>query len=276
MRLSLTHRTVYRYDPPAIGAAMRLKLFPAHFDGQKPVSWRVTANGAPVEPSFHDPWGDAVATLFLRVETASVEIIAEGEVETEDRAGLLKGLRAAMRPGVCLRETSLTRADEAICALAAEAEEAGETRLSQAHALREIVSARIVYAPDETDQHVSAAEALGRGVGVCQDHAHVMVAAARALGWPARYVAGYCLPHEDGADGAATHAWAEIHLEGLGWIGFDAANGICPTDAYIRLCSGLDAADAAPLRGHIAGASDEAMEAEVAIAPIAAQSQRQQ
>jgi transglutaminase-like putative cysteine protease len=148
---------------------------------------------------------------------------------------------------------------------------AGGTQLEQAHRLQDLVTARIAYRAGSTDGATTAAVALASGVGVCQDHAHVLIAAARGLGWPARYVAGYYLPEEDGVADAATHAWAEFWLDGIGWVGFDASNDLCPTDAYVRLCAGLDAFDAAPIRGHVQGASEEALDVSVRIGPGAAE-----
>jgi transglutaminase-like putative cysteine protease len=270
MLLAVRHRTVYRYDPKAAAVAMRVKLFPSRFEGQTPRRWAVTLNGEPVAPEFANGWGDQVATLFLRGGVEHVEVAAEGEVETADCAGVVRGFRHPLRPGVCLRTTPRTRADAAIVALAREADAAGGSRLDRAHALKTLVHRRIVYRPGASEVHATAASALADGAGVCQDHAHVMIAAARALGWPARYVAGYCLPNAEGGDDLATHAWAELWVEGIGWIGFDAAADLCPTDAYVRVCSGLDSVDAAPLRGHAEGATTETLEAQVAMQPLAA------
>ncbi|TVQ54688.1 MAG: transglutaminase family protein [Rhodobacteraceae bacterium] len=268
MLLAVRHRTTYRYDPAVAGVAMRLKLFPSRFDGQKPRRWRVSLNGAAVKPDFTNGWGDEVATLFLRGGVPEAEVIAEGEVETHDLAGVLRGFREALKPGVCLRETPRTRADAAIAELAREADASGGSVLSRAHALQDLVSSRIAYVPGATDHGTTAAQALAAGKGVCQDHAHVIIAGARSLGWPARYVAGYYLAHIEGGD-VATHAWAEVWVPDLGWVGFDASNDICPTADYIRVCSGLDAADAAPLRGHAEGVAAETLDVEVGVAPVA-------
>jgi transglutaminase-like putative cysteine protease len=203
------------------------------------------------------------------------EVLAEGVVETTDLAGVLRGFRSALKPGVCLRETPRTRADTAIIEMAREADAGGGAPLERAHRLQDMVTARIAYTPGSTDGATTAAAALAAGEGVCQDHAHVLIAAARSLGWPARYVAGYYLPAEDGGDDLATHAWAEIWVQGLGWVGFDAANDLCPTDAYVRVCSGLDSADATPMRGHSEGGSHETMDVSVSVTPTVAQSQSQ-
>jgi transglutaminase-like putative cysteine protease len=274
MQLAIRHRTVYAYAPAASAVTMRLKLFPGAFETQRPAGWTVTVDGAPVEPALRDSWGDGVATLFLRGELARVEIVAEGVVGTDDAAGVLRGWREAMRPGVCLRETPRTRPDAAIRALAAEAVAGAEAPLARAHALKDAVREAVAYTPGATTAATTAAAALAAGKGVCQDHAHVLAAAARSLGWPARYVAGYFLPGPDGAPDAATHAWTEIWIDGLGWVGFDASTGLCPTDAYVRLCAGLDAADAAPVRGHAEGGAAETLEAEVSLAPAQAQTQQ--
>ncbi len=275
MRLAIRHRTLYRYEPAVAAAAMRVKLFPSRYDAQTPLSWSVSANGAALPPEFRNGWGDEEATTLLRgggIE--AVEIVAEGEVETTDAAGVVKGFRCALRPGACLRETPRTRPSDGLRALAAEAEAAEASPLGRAHALMALTAERVAYRSGATDFHATAAEALTAGEGVCQDLTHVMIAAARALGWPARYVCGYFL--SEAAEGElATHAWAELWIDGLGWVGFDPTHGMCPTDAHVRLCAGLDAADAAPLRGHVEGQAEETLEARVDIA-AAGQSQRQQ
>jgi transglutaminase-like putative cysteine protease len=240
-----------------------------------PVGWGVSVNGVPVRSELTDSWGDQVCTVFARGGLERVEVVAEGTVETVDNAGVLRGHRAAVRPAVCLRTTARTEADDAIRTMAREATGQGGPLLDQAHRLQDAVSGRIAYRTGATDPATTAAAALARGEGVCQDHAHVLIAAARSLGWPARYVTGYYMP-EDGEDRPlATHAWAEIFIEGLGWVGFDPTHDLCPTDAYVRLCSGLDAFDAAPIRGHAEGIAEETLDVDVRVA-AQAQSQKQQ
>jgi len=267
MRLNIHHRTHYRYDPAVAAVAIRLKLYPSRFTGQRPLGWRVTVNGEPAAPDFRNGWGDEVATRFVRGAVTEVEVVAAGQVETADQAGLLAGFEEWMRPGVCLRSTPRTTADAAIRALGAEAAAPGGTRLAQAHRLQDLVSARIAYRAGATDAGTAAADALAAGAGVCQDHSHVLIAAARSLGWPARYVAGYYLPGADGDGDVATHAWAEIWIDDLGWVGFDTSNDLCPTDAYVRVCAGLDAGDGAPLRGHVQGGSTETLAVDVVVRP---------
>ena len=86
----------------------------------------------------------------------------------------------------------------------------------------------------------------------------MFVAAARAMGYPARYVSGYLLM-DDRTDQDAAHAWAEAHVEALGWVGFDVSNGISPDERYVRVATGLDYGEAAPVFGLRRGAGAENM-----------------
>ncbi len=91
---------------------------------------------------------------------------------------------------------------------------------------------------------------------MCQDHAHIFIAAMRHLGHPARYVSGYLMMN-DRTQQDATHGWAEAYFDHIGWIGFDVSNGHSPDQRYIRVATGLDYRDAAPVRGMRYGAAQE-------------------
>ncbi|MEM6488006.1 MAG: transglutaminase family protein [Pseudomonadota bacterium] len=263
MRLSVRHVTTYRYDPPAQGLALRLRLFAHGTVQQHVLDWRVTVDDKPVTPLLTTANGEAEALWFSRRRDEAVTIVAEGTVETIDHAGVLGKAGDRVRPGVYLRETPLTVPGDAIAELAAAAE--GETQLARLHALSAAVAEGLDYRAGATDAETTAEQAAALGVGVCQDYAQVFIAAARSLGVPARYVIGYL--HNPEAAEYASHAWAEAHLDGLGWVGFDPLHQVCPSIDHIRLCTGLDAPDAAPIRGTMLPGSDEKMEIEVAIAP---------
>jgi transglutaminase-like putative cysteine protease len=126
------------------------------------------------------------------------------------------------------------------------------------------IHARVAYELGATTAHTTAAEAFADGRGVCQDHAHILIAAARSAGIPARYVTGYLVTGQ-GASSTAAHAWAEALVPDLGWVGFDAANAKCPTDNYVRVAAGIDAAGVAPIRGSRRGGNIERMRVEVRV-----------
>ena len=79
----------------------------------------------------------------------------------------------------------------------------------------------------------------------------------RYLDIPSRYVNGYMHKNKNDSEFQATHAWAELYIDKLGWIGFDPTNKCCPDERYIRVSCGLDASFAAPIRGIFYGDSDE-------------------
>jgi transglutaminase-like putative cysteine protease len=263
MLLAIRHSTVYAYDPPAERCALRLKLYPSAFASQRVKSWSVSVNGQEIPALLTTGFGDREAIWSSLQPAGQVEIVAAGEVETDDAAGFVRGLKDASRPTVFLRETPLTAADAKIVELAKGV--SGASVLEKMHALCGAVRDAIDYTPGATETRTTAAQALKQGSGVCQDHAHVFIAAARAIDVPARYVVGYLMASD--APQTETHAWAEAHVPELGWIGFDAANRLCPTDRYVRLASGLDSADAAPIRGNVSGQGSERLEASVAIGP---------
>jgi transglutaminase-like putative cysteine protease len=136
--------------------------------------------------------------------------------------------------------------------------------VAQLHALSATILQCVRYAPGRTGSATSVEESLGAGAGVCQDHTHIYIAAARELGYPARYVCGYLLTAEsDVMD--ASHAWAEVHTAGLGWIGLDVSNGISPDERYVRVATGLDASEASPISGIIFGGVSQALDVAVRV-----------
>lgn len=264
MLLSVDHVTRYRYDRPVRAVLQSHRLTPSRFDGQKVRDWTVTVSGGIPGGSFRDGAGDRVQGWMVKGPVTEVEVRVTGTVETVDLAGVLRGHREVVPPEVYLVDTPVTRADAAVAELAAQAA-AADGPLSMAHRLAELVAEAVTYTPGATQSQTTAAEALAQGQGVCQDHAHALIACARKMGLPARYVSGYLFADAEGVPHEAAHAWAEIHVAGLGWVGFDPANRCCPDARYIRLGSGLDAQDAAPIRGIARGVGSESLDVTVAV-----------
>ena len=267
MRLSVDHETIYRYDQPARSVVQTHRLSPSEFDGQTVLDWQVTVSGGVQGGQFRDGAGDWVGAWTVQGPVQDITVRVRGTVETRDLAGVLRGHRETVPPEVWLRATPATATDAALAALAQRGR--GDDSLSLAHGLAALVADAIAYRPGPTHAHTTAAEALGLGEGVCQDHAHALIAVARVAGLPARYVSGYLHAAADGTPHEAADAWAEVHVAGLGWVGFDPANRCCPDERYIRLGSGFDARDAAPIRGIARGLGAEAMD--VAVAVLAAE-----
>jgi len=263
MRLTVNHVTRYRYDTAVTSVVQSHRLTPSTFAGQRLIDWEVSIAGGTKGALHRDGAGDLVQGWTIAGPVDEVVVKVMGTVETEDLAGVLRGHRETVMPDCYLRDTRATRVDAGLNALANGITAADG--LGLAHALSAAVAGAIAYRPGVTHARTTAAEALALGEGVCQDHAHALIACARARGVPGRYVSGYLFATEDGSAHEAAHAWAELHVAGLGWVGFDPANRCCADDRYIRLGSGLDAQDAAPIRGISRGAGREAMDVTVAI-----------
>jgi transglutaminase-like putative cysteine protease len=263
MRLSVMHRTVYRYTAPIRYAIQTLRLEPRPYEGLTVLNWRVEGDGPRPLPRFIDGLGNAVHTQTIDRPHREAAITAIGEVETRRGDGVVLGTVEPLPPLFFLRTTPLTAPDAAIATLADDG--AGGNRIDRLHALMHRVRDRLDYRPGATDIDTSAAVALAQGFGVCQDHAHLFIAAARVMGIPARYVSGYLWTGIDAQPYDASHAWAEAFVPELGWLGFDPANRICPTENYIRVAVGLDYSAAAPVRGLRRGPAEESLDVEVQV-----------
>lgn len=263
MRLTVDHVTRYHYAKPVRSVVQSHRLTPSVFQGQKVLDWTIDVSDGMRGAEFRDGAGDLVQGWTVAGPVGEVTVHVTGTVETVDLTGVLRGHKETVAPDCYLRPTVPTRVDKALDALAQSV--SGTDTLALAHALMAAVADAIAYMPGVTHAHTTAAEALVLGEGVCQDHAHAMIALARARGLPGRYVSGYLFADAAGTAHEAAHAWAEVHVAGLGWVGFDPANRCCPDERYIRLGSGFDAQDAAPIRGIARGGGREEMDVTVAI-----------
>lgn len=267
MQLNVRHTTTYVFDNPIRFVAQSHRLTPVNNVSQRILSWSVDAEEAVFGAAFTDGAGDRVTTMTVQGPVERIEIRVEGAVETTDTTGILRGQRELVSPVCYLQPTSATTPTGALLELVHGTLDAVHgTELARAHRFSEVVAEAIAYVPGATHAHTTAAEAVELGQGVCQDHAHALIAMAQAGGLPARYVSGYLLSGEDAAESDASHAWAEINLAGLGWVGFDPANACCPDERYVRLGSGRDAREAAPIRGVSRGGGSEALEVRVQVA----------
>nr|WP_281268380.1 transglutaminase family protein [Arenicella xantha] len=262
----INHTTSYRYSEPQRMIIQSHRLWPAACDSQKIINWEVHCEDALFGSYFLDGGGDQIRTMCVENLERDVEIRVTGEIETSDTNGLIKLRNERVSPLVYLRDTELTRPDDRIAELAKRALDlSGENQLDVAHGIMSEVSGAFKYIPGATDSSYTASQALEQGTGVCQDFAHCLIAAARLNRIPARYTTGYLHMDASGEQHDASHAWAELLIEGLGWVGFDATNDCCPDARYVRVGSGLDAQDAALIRGISRGVGEETMHTDVNI-----------
>lgn len=257
MRLFVEHITRYQYDSPVAYALQQVKLTPKDRPGQQAVhGWTIEVEGGEKQLHYADQHGNGVDLIAVQGGVSELVIRCHGEIELLTTDGVIGPHRGAMPLWTFLQPTALTRAGLGIRALTAALARDHGSDIERAHALSALIVDRLAYRVGVTDAETSAEQALAGEGGVCQDHAHIFIAAMRHLGHPARYVSGY-LRMDDRTHQDATHAWAEAHFDHIGWIGFDVSNGHSPDQRYIRVATGLDYRDAAPVRGMRYGAAQE-------------------
>ena len=268
MRLKIFHSTTYRYEPPASGVIQILRMTPGSHDGQYVADWQIDVSTDSRLHAHEDAFGN-LTHVMTGSAVADLNITVEGLVETHDTGGVLKGADERFPPSLFLRTTSLTSVNPAMATFARElrAESEGDD-IGFLHTLMTEISEHMTFDADPTTSATSAAEAFGLKRGVCQDYAHVFIACARSGGVPARFVSGHFLRSDGMIHQEAGHAWAEAFVPDLGWVGFDAANCICTTDAHVRVATGLDYLGAAPVRGTRYGGGTETLAVAVRVEQV--------
>ncbi|MCX7300630.1 MAG: transglutaminase family protein [Rhodobacterales bacterium] len=263
MRLRISHSTRYVYDQPVPYALQQLRLTPKSHGAQSVIRWTTMVEGGKKELTFEDSHRNTVDLISFDAGTQAVTVTCAGEVEVRETHGVVGQHAGYMPVWMFERVTALTKPGAATRKLAQTV--GGEANvLKRMHDLMALTGEVVKYTPGRSHVKSTAEEALAAGFGVCQDQAHVFIAAARAMGVPARYVSGYLMMN-DRVDQDATHAWAEACIPNLGWVGFDVANSISPDTRYVRVATGLDYAEAAPVSGMRLGSGAEVLTVTVAV-----------
>ncbi len=269
MRLSIRHTTHYAFSNPVVHALQRVRLTPKETQGQEILSWQMTYDNAHLELEYDDQHFNTVNLIGVNAGAREVTITCSGMVETIDNSGVIGEHSGHLPLWSFLAQTPLTKPGPRLRALMREIEgfprgpEDG-SRLQYLHALSARIRETIAYEAGATLVSTRAEEAVAKERGVCQDHSHIFIGAARASGIPARYVSGYLMMN-DRIEQDATHAWAEAYVDGLGWTGFDISNGICPDPRYVRVATGRDYRDAAPVTGISFGEAEQMLTVDVAV-----------
>lgn len=263
MRLRISHTTRYRFDEPVGFGLQQLRKTPKSSHNQQVEAWATTITGGRKELSFTDHHNNVVELIGLDRGATTLEVTSEGSVEVAQTHGVV-GPHAGPAPLWLYRTvTPRTEAKAGVRALLRRFE--GGNDLARLHGLMQVVHDAIAYETGASQPDWSAEDALSAGRGVCQDHSHVFLAAAREMGFPARYVSGY-LMLDDRVAQDAMHAWVEAHVDGLGWVSFDAANCVSADTRYVRVATGLDYAQAAPVIGMRTGGAGEALSVQIEVA----------
>ncbi len=276
MRIKVDYSTTYDYSMLASDVVQMLRVEPCGHDDQHVVEWRLDTDTDGHLRRGTDAFGNITHMFYADAPIRRLALHVSGEVDTSETHGVLRGTAEPMPPGIFLRTTPLSTADDAIKQFARECRQ--PEPLDSCHAILNGLYDRMTFDADVTHSQTDAIHAFGISAGVCQDYSHIFTAAARHIGIPARYVSGHLVRADGLVTQPAGHAWVEAHVPDLGWVGFDPTNGQSTTEAYLRVAVGLDYLDAAPVRGARRGGGDETMVVSVTAsdsqAPAMSQSQR--
>ena len=264
MHLRVTHSSVYRYDPPATGVIQVLRLTPRNHDGQYITDWRIDVAPDVRLAARDDAFGNITHVFTADGPLDELRVDIYGQVETQSTNGVVHGTVERFPPSLYLRDTPLTEADTSMRDFAEKVRAAGDDPLAALHSLLDRLHEDMrceATTDDQSEREVSAnaAKSFALKRGTPKDLAHIFIGAAHVLGIPARCIGGYFRKPDTNDTQNNGHAWAEAYVPDLGWIAFDPANGLCPTDAHVRVAVGLDYLGAAPVRGTRLGAGGETL-----------------
>jgi transglutaminase-like putative cysteine protease len=266
MRIRVVHETIYTYEQPARGLVQVLRLTPRDHDGQYVRTWRIDTTVDGRLTAREDGFGNKVHWFTPDEPADALTIRVTGEVDTDDTHGVVRGTVERLPDEFYLRDTDLCAASPELHAFAERVATDGDAAiLALLHRLMGAVHGAVTYEPGPATSAVPAAKAFAAGQGVCQDLAHVFIAAARHIGIPSRYVAGYRARDDGQAEVEAPHGWVEALVPDLGWVAFDPCIDVSPSDNYIRVATGLDYLGAAPIRGSRTGGGTETLDVKLRV-----------
>lgn len=304
VRLAVHHVTEYTYDDSVEWAHHAACLAPQDTPWQHISGWRLDIDPLPdgwgvegleldaTELARHlrrDPWGNRHLSFGharvhekLVVDSRFIAELRDRPAPNPDRGPAWEAVARSLRyrAGRPLQEadefalaSTYAAPDDALAAYGRRAFPPGRVLAAGGLALMSQIHADLRYLPQSTTVATRASDALAQRSGVCQDFAHVFIAACRSLGLAARYVSGYLLtrpppgaPKLVGAD--ASHAWAEIWCPEQGWLALDPTNDVPAGLDHVTLAWGRDYADVAPLRGVLRGGGVATLKVGVTVEPI--------
>ncbi|MFW2541969.1 transglutaminase family protein [Primorskyibacter sp. 2E107] len=263
MRLKIEHSTHYHFETPVDYGLQQIRQTPKTGAQQNIAFWETRVDNGVKEVTFHDHHNNLTEMITYGDGAVDLTVTCAGEVDVTDTQGIVGPHRGPAPLWLYQRETPRTRARAGVKGLLRSID--ADSTLEGMHKLMLGIGETIKYEVGSSMSDWTAEDSVEAGRGVCQDHTHIFIACARQLGLPARYVSGY-LMLDDRTVQDAMHAWAEAHIDGLGWVGFDVSNGISPDARYVRVATGLDYNEASPVSGSRVGGDGESLEIQIDVA----------
>lgn len=240
MKLMINHQTYYQYTAPAKNSIQYIKMMPQSNRHQEVLHWNISVPGQNTcqKDQFDNMW----MTATQHFEYMDLMIMAQGVVDIDEHN--LFGIDTALDPMHFLQVTPFTQCSSEMLQFAQQY--VTHINVQNLQRLAAVILNEMPYMPATTTVRHQASESFAAKQGVCQDHSHVFIAMAKALGVPARYVSGYLFVNDQAH--LASHAWAEAFIQGK-WYCFDVSNQIFQPNSHIYIATGRDYWDVAPVRG---------------------------
>lgn len=281
MQITINHQMRVILREPTARALLHLLLSPQSGPTQQVLDWTLSISGDAGRTEIVDCFGNFALFASLAKSVDHIDIAVSGRVDTVDTNGVLGRLVSDPVPALFKRMTPSTRSPVSVWSKFRNEDLNGPGRIEVLHGLMTRIN-EMYREPDEPTQSQSqGGQSQTQSQGTAPepamppmaDCAEAFVAAARALGIPARFVSGY-VAAEDSDLISGVHNWAEAYDDNLGWIGFDPWLDVCPTDRHVRVAIGLDAESAAAVRSYPPLAGEDgatAKDLEIVVASVAAQ-----
>jgi transglutaminase-like putative cysteine protease len=284
----ITHLTRYSYGAIVELTTGVLRLTPRSGDGQEVERFSILTDPVSQRPTERfDPFGNCVTSLRIEKPHRQLSITASSRVRvnrtpapTRSPAWEIVGAEAAAitsldtdRPAIALYPSRRVALFDEATAYAKMSFTPGRPILDAASELARRIHSDFIYDPEATEVSTAAAEAFDRRRGVCQDFAHIMIAALRGIALPALYVSGYIRtippPGKERLAGAdATHAWVSVWCgAALGWRDFDPTNAASIQNDHIVVARGRDYSDVSPIESMVLSSGGHRLEVEVDVIP---------
>jgi transglutaminase-like putative cysteine protease len=287
---AVRHRTTYNYHSDVAYSRLIAHLGPRATSRQQTLAFEVNVTPEPVERfERSDFFGNTTDWFTIDEPHDVLDIVAESRVVVETAPALSPELSS---PWETVRkafeipsdadtleavqyafDTPLTSPSEEVVAYAQASFAPERPLLACVLELNTRIHTDFKYDKEATDTRTTVEHSFELRAGVCQDFAHIGIAAVRAMGLPARYVSGYLLTHPPpgrerliGAD--ASHAWFSVWIPPFGWVDFDPTNDMLPSSSHITVAWGRDYCDVAPIHGIITGGSEHEVEVAVDVLPL--------
>ena len=271
MFYSIRHLTRYRYSEPVSESIMETRMHPRTDSNQHCLTFALSVSPRCRVFTYRDHLGNNVQHFDIPGDHTQLVIIAESVVEQQvlpdvpgflapDAWGALDELVRAGDYWEMLLPSTFAVETPALLDLAAKLDvKRRDDPLILVHELNARLFDYFDYVPRHTRVDSPIDEAILSGKGVCQDFAHTMIALLRHVRIPARYVSGYLYRSREDHDRStpdATHAWVDVLLPHLGWVGFDPTNNLVAHHRHIRTAIGRDYNDVPPTHGIFRGQTD--------------------